>query len=262
MNVELMLSTVLRGDYERLRMHYDGYWDYSHPDIQPRQFDLDLADEYFSAAGWSEYGPDGIRTRNGQRLALTVIYSTQEHSSRLVLLREEARKAGVELNLNLTDSSAAFKQMLEKKHQIGWMGWSTNLRPSPWQHYHSDNAHKVQTNNITNTDSAELDALIDAYDAATDKAERIRLSHEFQQMIHDIGMFIPMYKVPYTREAYWRWLELPDHYATRTTDGIFDPKVEGLFWINQEKKQATQAARAEGRAFDPVYIEDTTWRVP
>lgn len=262
MNVELMLSTVLRGDYERLRMHYDGYWDYSHPDIRPRQFDLDLADEYFTRAGWAEYGPDGIRRRDGQRLAFTVIYSTQEHTARLVLLREEARKAGVELNLQLTDSSSAFKQILEKQHQIGWMAYSTGVRPSPWQHYHSDNAHIPQTNNITNTDDPELDALIDAYDAATDKEARIRLSHEIQQMLHDIGMFIPMYKVPYTREAYWRWLQLPEHYATRTTDTIFDAMNSSLFWIDESIRDETLGARDAGTAFEPVFIQDSTWRMP
>jgi microcin C transport system substrate-binding protein len=262
MNVDLMLSGLLRGDYERLRMHYDGYWDYSHPDIQPREFDLDRAGEYFDAAGWSDFGPDGIRVRDGARLALTVLYSTQEHTARLVVLREEAKKAGVELNLQLTDSSSAFRQILEKQHQIGWMAYSTSARPSPWQHYHSDNAHIPQTNNITNTDDPELDALIDAYDAATEKEARVRLSHEIQQKIHDIGMFIPMYKVPYTREAYWRWLELPAHHATRTTGAIFDAMQEGLFWIDEAAKEETLAGRQQGVAFESVYTEDTVWRTP
>ncbi len=261
MNVDLMLNGLLRGDYERLKMHYDGYWDYSNPDISPREFDLDLANSYLDAAGWTDYGPDGIRRRGTQRLALSVIYSSPEHTARLVLLREEARKAGIELNLQIMDSSAAFKQILEKKHQIGWMGWGTPLTPSPWQHYHSDNAHKPQTNNITNTDDPALDALIDEYDAATDKETRVRLAHEIQQMIHDMGMFIPMYKVPYTREAYWRWLRLPAHYATRTTSSIFDPMVEGLFWIDEELRRETLAARQSDTAFDPVYIEDDAWRV-
>ena len=261
MNVDRLLTTVLRGDYERLRMHYDGYWDYSNPTIQPREFNLDLAEQYFAASGWTERGPDGIRVRNGQRLAFTVNYSSQEHTPRLVLLREEAKKAGVELNLQLMDSSASFKQILEKKHQIAWMAWSTSLYPTFWQHYHSENAHIAQTNNITNTDNPELDALIDNYRAATDTESRQRYSHEIQQMIHDIGMFIPMYKVPYTREAYWRWLQLPEHHATRTTDTIFDPMAEGLFWIDQAIKAETLAAIREDRAFEPVYIEDTRWRV-
>ena len=261
MNLDRMLETLLRGDYERLKQHYEGYWDYTNPDIGPRPFDLDMANSYFDAAGWGQRGPDGIRVNNGQRLALSVVYGSQEHTPRLVLLREEAKKAGVELNLQLMDSSAYFKQILEKKHQIAWMAWSPGLIPTFWQHYHSDNAHIAQTNNITNTDDPEVDALIDAYREATDKESRVRLAHEIQQKIYEIGMFIPMYKVPYTREAYWRWLKLPEHYANRTTDAIFSPMTEALFWIDEAVKAETLQARSEGRAFEPVYIEDTTWRV-
>ena len=261
MNIDLLLSTVLRGDYERLKTHHDGYWDYSNPNIQPREFDLQKADEYLDAAGFPNRGPDGIRVRDGQRLSLRVGYSTQEHTPRLVLLREEAKKAGIELNLQLLDSSAAFKQILEKQHQVAWMAWGIGLTPRFWQHYHSENAHKPQTNNITNTDNPEMDALIMEYRAATDKETRIRLAHQLEQIVHESGVFIPTYKVPYTREAYWRWLRLPEHFASRTTEVIFNPMVEGVFWIDEEIKAETLAAKDRGDTFEVVNIADTTWRV-
>ncbi len=33
--------------------------------------------------------------------------------------------------------------------------YGTELRPSPWQTFHSVNAHKPNTNNTTNTDDPE-----------------------------------------------------------------------------------------------------------
>ncbi len=265
MNIERLLTTLLRGDYERLKMHHEGYWDYTNPNIEPRTFDLDKADEYFAAAGFVDRGPDGIRVRDGQRLAFSIVYGTQEHTPRFVLLREEARKAGVELNLQLMDASAYFKQILEKKHQIASMAWSTSLTPRFWEHYHSANAHIPQTNNITATDNPELDTLIDEYEDATDKESRVHLAHEIQQIIHDMGSFIPTWKVPYTREANWRWVRLPEWYGARTTDVLFDvmstSNAAGLFWIDEEAKAETLAARDEGRAFEPVTITDETWRL-
>ncbi|MGE4657382.1 MAG: ABC transporter substrate-binding protein, partial [Gammaproteobacteria bacterium] len=261
-NVDKMLNTILRGDYERLKMQFEGYGDYSHPSIKAREFDLRKADEYLKAAGFRNRGPDGIRVRgDGQRLELRVVYGTQGDTPRLVLLREEAKKAGIELNLQLLDSSAQFKQILEKNHQIAWMGWASGLVPRFWQHYHSDNAHKPQTNNITNTDDPQLDALIMEYRDSTDRGERVRLSHLLQQMIHDAGAFIPTYKIPYTREAYWRWLRLPVHYGTRTTDAIFNPLTEALFWIDDDIKRDTLTAKEQGIAYPAVNITDTTWRV-
>jgi microcin C transport system substrate-binding protein len=266
MNVDLMLSTILRGDYERLKQHYDGYWDYTDTSIKPRPFDLAKADEYFNAAGFTKRGPDGIRVRGNDRLSFNVVYATQDHTPRLVLLREEARKAGVELNLQLQDSSAAFKQVLEKKHQIAWMAWEAGYTPAFWEHYDSVNAHKPQTNNITNTADPELDPLIKQYQDATDRPTRVRLAHEIERKLYELAVFIPMYKVPYTREAYWRWLRLPTWYGTRTSTVLFDPMSEGmgadgLFWIDEARKAETLAARANGTSFPPVSITDETWHV-
>jgi microcin C transport system substrate-binding protein len=100
-----------------------------------------------------------------------------------------------------------------------------------------------------------------------DYATRIRLSHEIQQRIHDIGAFIPMYKVPYTREVYWRWIRLPEHHGVRMTNPtLIDPisenlRTDGLFWIDQDIKAETLEARRTGRVFPPVTIVDETWRV-
>jgi microcin C transport system substrate-binding protein len=267
MNVELMLKTVLRGDYERLKSQYDGYGEYSNPKIVPQPFDLAKADEYFNAAGFTTRGPDGIRTKNGQRLSVRLSYATDEHTARLVVLREEARKAGVELNLQLLDASASFKQTLEKKHQIAWMAWGTNLTPQFWEHYHSDNAHKPQNNNINNIANPEIDALITEYDRTTDHAARVDAAHKIQELVYDQAVFIPMYKVPYTREAFWRWVKLPEHYGTRITEALFEPmggeylRTDGLLWIDDEAKAETLKALAEGRTFPPINIRDETWHV-
>jgi microcin C transport system substrate-binding protein len=262
MNWDAVLRTVLRGDYPRLRMHFEGYyWGYSNPTIQPRPFDLGLADQYFNAAGFTQRGPDGIRTKNGQRLAVNVSYATQELSPQLVLLREEAKKAGVELNLQLLDPSAWGTQVGEKKHEIVMLTFGVGLTPTFWQHYHSANAHMPQTNNITNTDDPDLDKLIDEFEAGTDLPTRLRLSHEIQQIVHDLADYIPSYKIPYVREAYWRWVQLPESHATRTSTEIADPFLLGTLWIDDSVRAETLAARTAGRAFAPTTIVDETWRV-
>ncbi len=81
--------------------------------------------EYLEAAGWRERGPDGILVKDGKRLSLRVTYGSPYSTDRLVVLREEAKKAGIELELALLDSASAFKQMQEKKHQIAWMTWAS-----------------------------------------------------------------------------------------------------------------------------------------
>lgn len=258
-NIEKMINTILRGDYERLHNMHTGYGEYTNTKIRAREFDLDKADSYFRRAGFAERGADGIRVnKEGRRLSFKVTYGAAHHTNRLVFLKEEAKKAGVELVLEQLDGAAAFKKVSEKQHEIAWTGWGTSLRPKYWEHFHSENAHIPQTNNITNTDNPEMDALIERYRTETHDAAAI--ARDLQEKIHEQGAVITTYMVPYTREAYWRWLKLPEVPGTRWTEQVFDP-FTGLFWIDPEEKERTLAAKKAGEAFEPVTIVDKTYKV-
>lgn len=262
LNIDKVIDTVLRGDYERLQTPHEGYGDYTNTTIRARSFDIGKASALLNEAGWQQRGPDGIRVKDGQRLSVRVTYYNSGHNDRLVVLAQEARKAGIELALQLLDPSAAFKQILENKHQAAWMGWSGGgLSPRYWQFYHSDNAHKPQTNNVTNTDNPMIDAKIAAYRAATDKASRVKLAHELEQLVFEQGSVIPTFKVPYTREAFWRWLKLPPFYGTRTSDSLFDPMGSsgGLFWIDEATRRQVEQAKSRGQALPPLHITDQRW---
>ena len=261
-NIDKVINTVLRGDYERLQTAHEGYGDYSNTQIRARQFDIGKANTYLDEAGWDQRGEDGIRVKDGQRLSIRVTYYSSGHNDRLVILAQEARKAGIELKLQLLDASAAFKQILENKHQAAWMAWSGGgLSPRYWEFYHSVNAHKPQTNNITNTDNPEMDRKIEAYRQASDKSTRVKLAKELEQLVYEQGSHIPTFKVPYTREAFWRWLKLPEFYGTRTSDQLFSPlgSSGGLFWIDEDAKHEVETAKSEGEALPPLYIEDRRW---
>jgi microcin C transport system substrate-binding protein len=260
-NIQKMIDTVLRGDYERLNTLHTGYGEYTNTEVRAREFDLEKAEDYFTTAGWGDRGPDGIRIKDGKRFVVVLAYSTQLHTDRLVVLREEAKKAGVDLQLNLLDSAAYYKNVIEKKHQAAWMSWSTNLRPSFWQSFHSDNAHKPQTNNITNTDNPEIDALIDRYDNSSDVKERAELAKILDMKIHESGEFIPSYYVPYVRHGYWKWIKLPEGHGTRLSDTLFDPMYLSLFWIDEEEKTRTLNAMKSNEKFEPVTIVDDTYKV-
>ncbi len=262
LNIQKVIDTLLRGDYARENTAFSGYPGYTNEDIVARKFDLDKADLYFYEAGWSQRGPDGIRVKNGQRLSINLPYGQSNLTERLVLLREEAKKAGVEINLQLVDNSAFFKNLLEKKHQVAYLSLTSDFRPEYWSLFHSENAHKANTNNFSNIDEPELDRLIDEYRLGTEEEERKRLSREIQQKIHDLGIYIPFFKVPWTRDSYWRWIKLPEHHGTRFGKYLFPPVSDlGLFWIDEDVKLETLEAMESGRSFEPVTIIDETYRI-
>ena len=272
MNFDRVIDTVLRGDYSRLPTFQLGFGDYDNRAIKPRPFDLEKADEYFRAAGFTARGADGIRVdKDGQRLSLRVTYGDTPHTPRLVVLQEEAKKAGVELELQLLDRSNSFKQMREKKHQIAWMTWnSTGLSPRYWEFFHSVNANKTQTNNIVNHADPVMDELIMTYRASAQADERVALARRLEQMVHDSGVVIPTFQVPYTREGAWRWLKIPPWLGTRTSGSLFNSQAVaggifssgGLFWIDEEEKKRVLQAKDDGVALEPLTVINTDFRNP
>nr|WP_324018263.1 extracellular solute-binding protein [Aeromonas caviae] len=267
--LDKMIATLLRGDYQRLNTYGSGQGDFTNTDLKARPFDPALAREFFAKAGFTKTGPDGIlRNDKGQPLSLSITYTTAEHAQRLTLLREEAKKAGLNLELNLMDASAGFKSMLEKKHQSAWMAWSGGRYPAYWEHFHRVNANKPQTNNIMNIDDDRISALVEQYDKAFDFGKKADLSRQIQQRLYELASFVPAYQVPYTRAGAWRWVRLPKVPATPQSDLLYWPldgsnsgySFGGLLWIDEAAKAQTRAAIKGGQTFPPVTITDSTYR--
>lgn len=261
MNVEKVLKTVLRGDYERLHASHTGYGEFTNKKIRARKYDLKKVDEYLKKAGWSKFGDDGIRVKNGERLSVTVTYGAPHHQDRLVIIKEEAKKAGIELKLKLLDSATSFKVMLEKKHQIAWSGWSASYKPSYWQGLHSDNAHKPQTNNFSNTDNKKLDKLIMKYRNEFNDSKKAAMSREIQKMEYEQGAYIPTFMVPYFRGAYWRYWKFPKTPATKKSDTIFGVFDYGLFWLDKDLKKELKKAKKNGKKYKIETSINKTFKV-
>jgi len=265
MNFEKVINTVLRNDYERLQAFHTGYGKYSNNKIKAREFNLKKANEILDNSNWSERDGKGIRIKEGQRLSLNLVYGRKEHTERWAIIKQDALKAGIEINLVLQDSSAHYKTIMQKQHDMTSLGWSTGFRPAYWQHFHSDNAHKPQTNNITNMDNPKIDELITSYRSATDTTKRIKLANDLEMLIHETGAFIPDFKVPYTRGAHWRWIKFPDVPGTKNTGNLYSPFGNGgLFWIDNKMKIETKSSRksktkypAVNKVFDQFKVKES-----
>lgn len=263
-NFKKVLRTVLRGDFERMNANTIGAGVYDNKKITARPFDLKLADKYFTKAGWGKRGTDGIRVKNGKRLSITMTHGRPPHADRIVVFKEEAKKAGVEIKIKQLDGAASFKAMLEKQHELAYTGWGATDFPQYWGQWHSQFAHKKQTNNFSNTDDKKLDEYIDGYKTILDEKEKSGFAHKIQQRIYDNAAFIPMWLTPYIREAYWNWMKLPKVPGTKNSRSfLFDPfhaTFGGLFWIDKDEKKSVLAAKKSKKKLKANTIIDKTFR--
>ncbi len=266
-NWQLVLDKFFRGDFDRMRTSSDGYGEFTHPTLEPREFDIDKAQEAFARAGFTDRGPDGILVNeNGERLSLNFSTGYEAYKEVLTILKEEALKAGLELRVEVLDSTSGWKKVQEKKHDIHFVAFAVSLEMYPrfWETYHSDNAYdvpyledgsvnpdrkvKTQTNNLEVMAIPEMDEMINAYRESDDKQEMIDLANAMTELHHEHASFVPGFVVPFYRTAQWRWNRYPEGFNYKHSSR---PSQWYVNWIDTEMKEETKAAKKEGKTFEP-----------
>ena len=259
-NWEQVIAQYFRGDFTRMNTTADGYGYMSHPDIRARTFDPQKAREYFAKAGFDRMGSDGIlRNAQGDRLSFNLSTGYESLRPVLSILREEARKAGLDFRLEILDGSANWKKVQEKNHDIAFVAFavSVEMYPRYWETYHSVNAYdepfledgvtpnpdrrpKTQTNNLQVIAIPELDRLIEQYDNSDDLEEMRRLAFRMEEILHEDASFVPGHVMPFYRLASWRWVRWPDDFNVRYSR---DATEYYVFWIDPERREETMAAQ-------------------
>ena len=274
-NFDLVCSQYFRGDAVRQQTRSDGYGWRMHPTIGPRPFDPEKARAYFAQAGFTQQGADGILTNAaGQRLAFTITTGRQEYRDMLPILKQEAVKAGLELNLEILDRTTGFKKTQEKNHEIALqaLSRSVELYTRYWETHHGSNAYldaytkegkptaiatgsdanpnpqqvHVQTNNVTATFLPELDRLIEAYDRAESLSEIKQLAEKIEELIYHEGAWVNGWKIPFYRGAYWRYVKWPEGFnpmQSRNMEEFF------VHWIDLDEKKSVAESRRSGRTY-------------
>lgn len=255
------VNTILfRGDAERLRHFSDGFGKFANPNIEPREFSVAKAEEYFAKAGYRSRDSDGYLVNSrGQRMQLEITWGKDPISDQMMdKLKESAKKAGVEILLDGQPSNVSFPKMLDKKHNAAFLGW--NVQPPFPRYYgsfHSSNAYdekgnlKLQTTNMNSYADARMDKLCENVRNATSEEELQRDAWEVQQIIHDEGLFIPALKSAYLRLGYWSWLQWPQtelyEFCSPT---VYRPTDSYLYWIDEDKQKEILAAKKAGKKLE------------
>ncbi len=274
-NWKMVIEKFFRGDNQRLNTANDGFGDYSHPTLTAREFDLAKAQEHFADAGFTRRGADGILVNEaGQKLSFTLSTGYESMRDVTTILRQEAAKAGLDLRLEILDSTVGWKKVQEKRHDISFVAFGRFMEQYPrfWDYYHSDNAWdraflddgtvnpdrqlKTQTNNLEAFAVPEMDRLIEQYRASSDRDEMIALSHRMIELHHDHASFVPGFYQGFFRVGHWRWLRYPEGFSYRHSDG---PGELFVHWIDTGMKEETEAAMREGRTFEPSITVYDRW---
>jgi microcin C transport system substrate-binding protein len=277
-NMDLVCKQYFRGFAKIQKTASDGYgWDVN-PDVKPRPFDPAKAREYFAKAGFSKQGPDGVLVNDrGERLSLTITTIYRNYQDILVILKQEALKAGLEFNIEVLDETTGWQKTQEKKHEITLVAFSRTVEMYPryWECFSGENAYDVpylpdgspnparkvkpDTNNLSEIADPKLDALIKQYDHAETMDQVKDLSFKIERIIYDNASWVNGWAIPFYRIGYRPWIKWPkDFDAMQSLDFL----NFWLFWIDPDVQKDALAAKAAGRNLPVQILTYDKFKIP
>ena len=153
--------------------------------LKPLPFDPAAAAAMLDEAGWRDGDGDGLRDKEGVVLRFEVLTVNQNPLGEqiLTLYKEELARAGIDLVIRPLEWASLLDRVDKRDFDAVLMAWQMTPDPDPYQIWHSSQAEKGS--NYVGFVNAEADRLIDDARVSFDHAERIRLYHRFQEIIHE-----------------------------------------------------------------------------
>lgn len=158
---------------------------YHDPTIKAIEFDPKLALNLLREAGWKDTDGDNILDKviDGKKtkFSITIMEPWEGFMKYLTVFKEDAKKAGVEINIKLIEWNSFIKLLDERKFDACRLAWSVPLDWNPIQIWHTD-SYKGGSNFI-GFSNKEADELMIKAKFIYDRSERINVLRKVERII-------------------------------------------------------------------------------
>jgi peptide/nickel transport system substrate-binding protein/microcin C transport system substrate-binding protein len=144
--------------------------------VKPIEFNPGKARELLAKSGWTDSDKDGVLDKmiDGKKvdLRLSYIYARKESEKQWTIFKEDAKKAGVDIDLKYLEWNSFLKTIDDNKMQLWAMAWGGgDVEMDPKQIWHSSSSKKGGSNRGSYS-NPEVDKLIDEGRAELDAKKR------------------------------------------------------------------------------------------
>lgn len=178
LNLQLSVDNLLQGRGEALASTYSSASPYKDPDLEPLEYNPELATQILEDAGFDFDEPIRFVVPTGNVI--------REQNGDLI------EQWLVDIGLNVTQENYDFTTWLgmaqELDYDIGLMGWGHTVDPNIQSYVYTDSS----SNNMGFSDST-VDDLIDQGNAGTDFDERYPIYEELQNYLQEVMPVVPLY---------------------------------------------------------------------
>jgi len=255
LNRPLMIEKLFYNEYQPINSYYAGT-PYENPDNPKNEYDPALAVKLLGEAGWKDRDAQGRLTKNGQPLAMELLYFYKPYEGALTTYQEELRKVGIGLNLRFITPETLYSLVYQRKFELAMVIYGGLVFPNPETSVASSLADQNNNNNITGFKNKRVDELLGQYDKEFDQKKRIAIIREIDSIVANSHEYVLFWEPSYTRFAYWNKFGMPQGYFSRFGDYR---DVPGLWWIDPEKDAALKRAIGGNGKLPVGAVDDYYW---
>ncbi len=174
-------------------------WAYN-PDLPKHEYNIEKAKVTLDAAGWKP-GSDGVRAKNGVRLAFTNSTTAGNHLREQVqqLLQQDFKQIGVEMTIkNLPPAVMWGDYWVKSQFETAIVGINFMVGPDPdASNYFASSEIAAKTGAGQNTmqySNPEVDRLLQEGASELDRGKRVPIYQKLQQVLRDDLAFLPQHQ--------------------------------------------------------------------
>jgi len=203
-NVPQMIEFILYGNGVQSNGIFSPHFWFSNPDIAPIPYDPAAAARLLDEAGWKP-GPDGIRVKDGKRMAFTLIVNQANEVRKDIatLVQDNLHSLGVEVNVEIYEWAVFISRFINKlEFEATVLGWSTGPDFDVYQVWHSSQSDPGQLN-FVGYKNPRVDTLIEQIRQEYDPGRVKQMAGEIQKLIFEDQPYLFLF-VPNSTSVIWK----------------------------------------------------------
>lgn len=246
LNRERFNDEIMFRQYKMHRSYWEDLYDAEHPNPNPPiGFDKEKARALLAEAGWKVNPATGKLEKDGKPFVITFLTRDSSSDKFIVIYKEDLADVGIDLNIDRKDWAAWTKDMDEFNYEMTWCAWGSSIYKDPQYHWHSAEADRTSSANITGYKNDAVDALVEKQKGIFDLQSRNDIYREVDQLLYSETPYILLWYIDYTRLLYWNKFGTPDTVLSKFGNEI----AAWMYWWRDDDAAADlERAMATGVA--------------
>ena len=203
-NIDQMIRYVLYGFGTQSKGIFTPEMWFFNPEVQPLAYDPGKARRLLDEAGWVP-GEDGIRVKDGQRFAFTLITNNGNviRSDIATLVQENLRTVGIEVTVEMYEWAVFLKRFVNQgEFDAVVLGWALGQGFDQFQIWHSTQTEPERLN-MVGYQSKKADRLLESIREEFDRDKIIAMCGELQELIYGDQPYLFLF-VPEGTSVMWK----------------------------------------------------------